>query len=308
MRTTDVTVASGDVRLSGTLAEPDGPAGAVPLVLFLGGSGPLDRDTNMRGQRLNAFPPFAADLAARGIASFRYDKRGAGKSTGDFFSAGQTEFLADAVAALDHFAEDPRFGRRFVLGHSEGTVQAARLSLERIVDGLVLLAPFIEDAETSLMKQAAMLDEALRNMPGVGGFLARLLSRPSGGPLVQQKKLIELVKGSDEAVIRRGLQRIDAKSLREIMALDLAAIYAQVRTPALVIGGSKDIQCDPADVGRIVAAIGPAATGVVVEDLTHVLRKDSGPPTFLSYLKLIRQPVEPEVLRLVGEWVAAKAS
>jgi len=85
MRTTDVTVASGDVRLSGTLAEPDGPAGAVPLVLFLGGSGPLDRDTNMRGQRLNAFPPFAADLAARGIASFRYDKRGAGKSTGFLF-------------------------------------------------------------------------------------------------------------------------------------------------------------------------------------------------------------------------------
>lgn len=306
MRTTELTVGAGEVRLAGTLVEPEAGAGPAPLVLFIGGSGPLDRDTNMKGQRLDAFPPLVADLSARGIASFRYDKRGAGRSTGDFYAAGQAELLADAVACLDHFAGDKRFGRRFVLGYSEGTVQAARLSLERQIDGLVLLCPLMEDAEQSLLAQAGKLDEALRGMPGPGGVFARLLARVFGGPIAGQRRIIARVKGGEEATFREGLQRVDAKSLREIMALDLAAIYAQVRTQALVIGGSKDIQCNPADVSRIAAAIGAGATGVVVEDLTHVLRKDAGPPTFLSYLRLIREPVEPEVIRLVGEWVAAR--
>jgi alpha-beta hydrolase superfamily lysophospholipase len=174
MRNTDLTVESGGVRLAGTLCEPDQPPANTPLVLLIGGSGPLDRDTNMKGQRLGVFPPIVDDLAIRGIASFRYDKRGAGKSTGEFYTAGQTEFLADAVACLDHFAGDQRFGKRFVLGYSEGTVVAARLSLERLIDGLVLLAPLMEDAEQSLMKQAMRLEEALREMRGPGGAVARL--------------------------------------------------------------------------------------------------------------------------------------
>lgn len=307
MRTMELTVGSGEVRIAGTLCEPDAETAPVALVLFIGGSGPLDRDTNMKGQRLEIFPPLVADLAARGVASFCYDKRGAGRSTGDFYTAGQAELLADAVACLDHFAGDGRFGRRFVLGYSEGTVQAARLSLERGIDGLVLLAPLLEDAEQSLVAQSEKLDEALQAMPGPGGTFARTLARVFGGPIEGQRKIIARVKDGGEATFRAGLQRVDAKSLREIMALELDAIYARVRTPALVVGGSKDIQCNPDDVGRIAAAIGPGATPVVIEDLTHVLRKDAGPPSFLSYFRLIKEPVEPEVIRLVGAWVAERA-
>lgn len=306
MRTTELTVGSGEVRLAGTLSEPDMAAGPVPLVLLIAGSGPVDRNGNVRGQRLDVFPPLVADLAARGIASFCYDKRGAGKSSGDFYAAGQTELLADAAACFDRFAGEPRFGRRFVLGYSEGTVQAARLGLERRIDGLVLLCPLMEDAERSLMQQAGRLEEALRDMPGPGGVLARAMARVFGGPEAAQRRIIARIKGRDEATFRQGLQRIDAKSLREIMALDLGAIYARLDVPALVIGGGKDIQCDPADVARIAAAIGPDATPVVIADLTHVLRKDAGPASFLSYLRLVRQPVEPEVIRRVGEWVAAR--
>jgi pimeloyl-ACP methyl ester carboxylesterase len=308
MRSTEITVSSGEVRLAGALCQPDVvTARPVPLVLMITGSGPLDRDGNVRGQQLNVFPPIVADLAARGIASFRYDTRGGGRSSGDFYRAGQVELLSDAIACLDHFATDPRFGRRFVLGHSEGTVQAARLSLQRRVDGLVLLCPFIEDAERSLMMQAGRLDEALHEMRGPGGMLARLLARLFGGPIEQQRRIIARIKATSEPTFKQGLQRIDAKSLREIMALDLGAIYAQVKVPALVLGGSKDIQCDPADVRKIAAAIGPLATPVVIEDLTHVLRKDPDRHTFLSYFKLIKQPVEPEVIRVVGEWVASNA-
>ena len=47
MRTTELTVGAGEVRLAGTLVEPEAGAGPAPLVLFIGGSGPLDRDKTL---------------------------------------------------------------------------------------------------------------------------------------------------------------------------------------------------------------------------------------------------------------------
>ena len=55
---------SGDVRLEGTLSVPDDP-GLHPAALLLNGSGPLDRDSNMAGQRLDVAKALATSLAAR---------------------------------------------------------------------------------------------------------------------------------------------------------------------------------------------------------------------------------------------------
>lgn len=55
--------------------------GRFPFVLFIGGSGPTDRNMNQAGSLLtNSFARLAEDLASIGIASVRYDKRGVGKS------------------------------------------------------------------------------------------------------------------------------------------------------------------------------------------------------------------------------------
>ena len=83
----EVTVRSNGTRLSGTACRPDG-AGRVASVLMIHGTGPLDRDENLKGQRIDAFNTIAHYLAAAGIASFRYDKRGCGRSSGDYYRAG----------------------------------------------------------------------------------------------------------------------------------------------------------------------------------------------------------------------------
>ena len=86
--------------LAGALCLPPG-SGRVPCVLMLPASGPLDRDENFKGQRLNIFNAIAHHLASKGFASLRYDKRGCGQSTGDYFSAGYFDFVADAAAWHD---------------------------------------------------------------------------------------------------------------------------------------------------------------------------------------------------------------
>ena len=55
-------------RLSGTLCLP-AEEGLCPVVLMIHGSGPLDRDENMKGQRLEVFNAVAHRLAKSGIAS-----------------------------------------------------------------------------------------------------------------------------------------------------------------------------------------------------------------------------------------------
>jgi dipeptidyl aminopeptidase/acylaminoacyl peptidase len=118
--------------LSGTLCLPS-DRGPMPAVLMLPGSGPMDRNENMEGQCLNTFNTFAHQLAEIGFASLRYDKRGCGKSTGEYFQAGYFDFVEDAVACFDRLkchslcASD----QIYALGHSEGTLTAMHVSLQR---------------------------------------------------------------------------------------------------------------------------------------------------------------------------------
>ena len=66
---------SGDVRLEGTLSVPDDP-GPHPAALLLNGSGPLDRDSNMPGQRLDVAKALAAGWPPRcRLAALRQARR-----------------------------------------------------------------------------------------------------------------------------------------------------------------------------------------------------------------------------------------
>src|SRR4051812_15401714 len=66
-------------QLAGTLSLPEG-RGPWPAVLLIAGAGPTDRDGNnsLLGTHIDNLKRLARALAARGIASLRYDKRGVG--------------------------------------------------------------------------------------------------------------------------------------------------------------------------------------------------------------------------------------
>lgn len=306
LRELEVEIHNGDIRLAGTLTLPDGD-GPWPVVLCLHGSGPLDRNENLgRVQRLDVFNTIAADLAPRGVATLRFDKRGCGKSSGDYHAAGHSDMMADAAACLRFLEADARFSARFALGHSAGTVMAAQLSLAHEIAGLVLLNPFVEPLEETLIRQAEHVEAMVAARRGLGGALTRLLMGIFGSPREGQRKVLAKLKTTNTPVIREGLQKLPAKWFREMLALDTAAIYAKVRTPALIIGGGKDLQCNPADVARIAETMGELATPVLIDDLTHILRRDAEPASFAAYARLIRQPMDTEVVKIVGAWLAAR--
>src|SRR5438309_788549 len=93
----DVTFQNGAITLAGTLTIPNGD-GPFPAVVMVTGSGLQNRDEELFG-----FKPFAviADHFARhGIATLRYDDRGAGGSKGNIASATTEDFSGDALAGL----------------------------------------------------------------------------------------------------------------------------------------------------------------------------------------------------------------
>src|SRR5579859_7330981 len=86
----------------GTLLVPSAPK-RMPVVLLIAGSGPTDRNGNsaMLPAPNNSLKMLAEALAARNIASLRYDKRGIGESKAAMTAEKDLRFdtyVDDAVA------------------------------------------------------------------------------------------------------------------------------------------------------------------------------------------------------------------
>ena len=79
-------LSNGKVKLPGTLSYPK-TTGEIPLVIFIHGSGNIDRNGNQAGTfvKANYIKTLADSLNTRGIACYRYDKRTATKDNAPFF-------------------------------------------------------------------------------------------------------------------------------------------------------------------------------------------------------------------------------
>jgi uncharacterized protein len=287
----EVVVEHAGARLAGTVVAPGG--GRYPTVLMLHGSGPMDRNEDMPGQRLSIFNTIAERLVRDGVASVRFDKRGCGASTGDFKTAGVHDLAADAIAWIDWVLGadfcDPE--RVILVGHSEGCLTLPlAISRRPSIWRAVLICPFAERMETILMRQAAQVESEL-------GWLMRAIARP----VSTQRRLLQRVSASSEVSFRFRGQRINAKWLRELLEIDIAELLRRVTCPTLLIGGAHDCQCDPEDVAKVAALLRGPVESHVVPELTHVLRR--GPRTLLQQHRLLREPVDERVLELLATWV-----
>lgn len=97
----------------------------MPVALIIAGSGPTDRNGNNPAMKGDYLKMLAEGLAAQGIASLRYDKRGIGQSTVATKSEEALvieDFANDAASWLIQLKADRRFTKVIVLGHSEGSL------------------------------------------------------------------------------------------------------------------------------------------------------------------------------------------
>ena len=112
--TREVRFNNGPIELSGLLFVPDG-AGPHPAVAFIHGSGESDRDSFW-------YLSPADYLARQGITVLLPDKRGCGKSGGEWHTASFHDFADDALAAIAFLGQQSGVDRSRVglTGFSQG--------------------------------------------------------------------------------------------------------------------------------------------------------------------------------------------
>ena len=149
-----ITLETPTGTLFGTLAVPQSQS-SIPIVLIIAGSGPTDRDGNsplLKGPN-NSLKLLAEGLAAQGIASVRYDKRGIGETGKAMQLAAEKAkiplreedlsfeaYIDDAERWGKKLRADRRFSSLIVIGHSEGSLIGMVAALRIGADGFVSIA------------------------------------------------------------------------------------------------------------------------------------------------------------------------
>ncbi|SER62362.1 alpha/beta hydrolase family protein [Lentzea albida] len=295
---TEISLNADGHTLHGTLTLPPGP-GPHPAVLCLPGSGRVDRDSNAGRVRMDLGGPLAHSLAAAGIASLRYDRRGVGASPGDWRQAGFLDNRADAAAALTALRQRPEIRSEAVgvVGHSEGAVHALWLGAHERPAAVVLLAGYARSGKEALLWQASRVAGTLpRPVRPLTPLLGRIGSRQ-----------LAALEATTTDVARVGGMKVNARWWREQLAYDPREDLPGITAPVLAITGDKDLQVDPDDLD-VVASLVPGADVRRVPGLTHLLRRDSRAPALTSYRRLLREPVDPGLLTEVAYWLAQRLS
>ena len=282
-----------EATLVGSLACPATPT-PVPLVLFLSGSGPTDRDgnTSRRPGRNDAVRMLADSLADRGIASVRYDKRGVGAS-GDTAAAERDMrfdvYVADAAAWVRMLQHDPRFSSVTIVGHSEGSLI-----------GMIAAHEAGADAFVSVDGAGVPAGRIL------GTQLARQLSTPMLEAVEQVLRELEAGRTVDSLpavfALAPALQRIFRPSLQPYLIswfrYDPVDALARLHVPVLIIQGTTDIQTSPDD-ARALAGARPGLSPTMIEGMNHVLKLVS--PDATAQDRSYQDPTLPVPGRLVAE-------
>src|ERR1700719_2614254 len=114
-----------------------------PVALLIAGSGSTDHDGNGPQVKPATLKKLAEQLAARKIATLRYDKRGAGGWKPEFGRPEDFRFkdyVDDAAALVEYLRSSGKFSKIILVGHSEGGLVAILTARRLPVDRLVLLA------------------------------------------------------------------------------------------------------------------------------------------------------------------------
>ena len=253
--------------LNGLLSMPDGAEGPVPAVVMVHGSGPSNMDENV--MKLTPFKDLAEGLAARGVASLRYDKRTFvyGKKMSKL--SGMTvreETVDDALMALDLLKSDPRIDpeRIWVLGHSMGAMLAPRIAAEwGKAKGVVMMAGTPYRLEDIVLRQ---LKQAQGGNPILGWIMGK-----------QAKKYGKLFDGlyglSDgEACSKKFAGNLSLYYFKEMGKKTAGDYLLESDYPALILQGGKDFQVlEDVDLKafREQLADRPATEFKVYPDLNH---------------------------------------
>ncbi|SFU33771.1 hypothetical protein SAMN05216480_101843 [Pustulibacterium marinum] len=259
--TEEIQLFNDHIELPGTLSYPK-TSEKIPLVIFIHGSGNVDRNGNQAGVNINAayIQQLADSLNTENIAFYRYDKRTATvsnleKST----NVTLDDFVEDAEVAIDHFKGDKRFSEIVLIGHSQGSLIAMLVAQKGTVSKYISLnGPGNKISETII--------EQIGDYP-------ELVTKA-------REHFDELEKTDTIVQVHPFLMNIfvpqNQKFLKNWNSYSPTLEIAKLKIPVLIIQGEADLQVGLED-AKMLQAAQPKAQLVLVTKMNHVLKTVENP-------------------------------
>jgi len=229
-----------------------------PLVIFIHGSGNVDRNGNQGPQYQASYIKQLSEVLNRNdIAFYRYDKRTSTASNMKFImkELSFNKFVEDAKLAINKFKGDSRFSGITLIGHSQGAL-VAMLSSEAGVDKYISLAGPSEAFDITITKQVRIQN---------GDSLANIV----------ESHFKELKTTGTIAKVNPSLMAMFNKPTQPFLiswaAYNPSEEIKKITVPTLIINGTKDLQVFEEDAQTLHKAK-PDAKLVLIKNMNHVLK------------------------------------
>ncbi|HXY23749.1 MAG TPA: alpha/beta hydrolase [Candidatus Acidoferrum sp.] len=306
------------ITLAGTLTIPSG-TGPFPAAVLISGSGPHDRDENILGHR--PFLVLADHLTRNGIAVLRFDKRGIGKSTGNYDQATGDDFASDVEAAVAFLKSRKEINPAKIglIGHSEGGIIAPLVATRsNSVAWVVLLAgPGLKGEQLLLLQAEAILRASGVNEGEIFRTLAfnkqsYALVRQESDPVALQAKLNDLVQSTSTgaamspSALQAQIHLMVSPWFRSFLDYDPVPTLQKTSCPVLALNGERDLQVPPKEnLSKIKKALEDGGNKdfqtTEMPGLNHLFQHaPTGSP--IEY-GAIEETFAPEALSSISDWI-----
>jgi len=261
-----------------------------PVALLIAGSGTTDHDGNGPQIKPATLKKLSEQLAARKIATLRYNKRGAGGWKPEFGRPEDFRFrdyVDDAVALVNYLRDGGKFSGVILVGHSEGGLVAILTARRVPVDRLVLLA-------TAARRQGDLLKAQLEKT------LAPEMFQPIA------KAIDDIMAGQIVDPPPAGL------SIPPPMQPGIASAFIEdpivplklIEVPTLIAAGGRDRQLARLDFAALAAA-SPAAKTLWLADMNHVLVDVADEADDLAAYNQPERALDPDLIDSVAAFILA---
>ena len=270
-------------------------------------------------------------LTRNGFAVLRYDKRGVGKSTGDYSKATISDFVTDASNALEYLKSRKEIDSSKIgmLGHSEGGIIAPMVaSKSSDVKFLVLLAApgtkgieIVLDQNENSLKHQGIEPETINRLQLTNREIFESLLVWSGSEndrtalrdrlsyLWEQLPILIKLKLEKEPYLRAQFNAMITPGYRSFLATDPKDYLSLVSCPVLAINGENDVQVPALKNLEAIKHHIQKGGNYKVETksyplLNHLFQESiTGQPD--EYAK-IDQTISPQILSDITNWIKSK--
>lgn len=288
---TELVVDSTSVKLYGTLLVPSKKA---PVILFIAGSGPTDRDGNNSWMTNNSTKRLAEELTAKGIATLRYDKRGIAQSKQADLKEEDMVFetmIEDAQRWIRWLKKDKRFTHVIIAGHSEGSLVGMVAGSREKINGFISLAGAGRPIDVIIKEQVA---KNPNNPPQVIHEVDTIFTQLRDGKKVEDVPfyLLSLFRPSVQPYMISWLKYDPAKEIQKL------------KVPVLIVQGTTDIQVSMTD-SQLLKNARPKAQYALISGMNHIFKNapaDNVTENIATYNKPelpLSEPLVPTILNFI---------